>query len=225
MFPSFTEFFGFAAIFDWLTFARLNDEEIKKIKGRNPQDREERQARARINLYALGNYFLISFLFYSIALIGDYLYWHTSHPLAVILTKNAMFSVTLASFFIATVILPVPLAILANLPRLGKDLSDLRLAPFDITLAFCCLSAGCTVYMWEPMPEVLNYLPAHSPLIPVFQWVYFLAGLVPFLGLYICLRYYWKGDTYRTNIIVTSLVIIYSPTLLDVVLRILFKAF
>ena len=105
------EFFGFAAIFGWLAFARLNDEEITKIRTRpheGKDTREERQARAKANLYALGNYFLIAFLCYSIAGISDYLYWHTHHQLGVFLTQDVMFAVTLTSFFFATLILPVP---------------------------------------------------------------------------------------------------------------------
>jgi hypothetical protein len=214
------EFFGFAAIFGWLTFARLNDEEIKKLRkvpNEIKEAKEERESRARTNLYALGNLFLISFLFYSVAAIADYLFWHMSNPLNGFLTKPLMFSVTLTSFVIATLVLPVPFVIVASIPRLGRDIGDLRLAPFDVTLALCVLAALSNIYAWNPH---LNGSTLPHNIALTISWTYFFVGFAPYLVLYLGLRYYWKGDRTRPYLIPATLAIMCLPIWVDTATRI-----
>jgi hypothetical protein len=68
------ELFGFASLFGWFTFAQVNDKSITEIRGKNKDETRKKQADARRNLFAINNYFLISFFFYGLAGVGDYLY-------------------------------------------------------------------------------------------------------------------------------------------------------
>jgi hypothetical protein len=64
-------FFGTASFFAWLAAAPLQDETVSsKYLG------DDNVAKARRNLYVITQYFFVSFLFFSISAIGDYLVAH-----------------------------------------------------------------------------------------------------------------------------------------------------
>lgn len=176
------EFFGVAALFGWFSFARLNEEEIEKFKP------AKRKKIARANLHAVTNYFLLSFLFYSIAGITDYLYHHTSNPYAEIITKDLFFRATLECFVIGTIILVAPFAIVRNIGKFGPDIGSLRLPPFNTTIAFVLVSALSSI------------ITLSFPTQGTAKDLVLLFAAFPFIGLYVALRYWWSEKKSKVNI-------------------------
>jgi hypothetical protein len=66
--PAFVDlitFFGLAAFFAWLAYAPLQRDLLTDFKG-------EDLVRAKENFYTINDYFLVSFLFYSAAMVAEY---------------------------------------------------------------------------------------------------------------------------------------------------------
>ncbi len=174
------EFLGVASLFGWFTFARLNYEEMDKIGAKKRET-------ARRNLVAVSNYFLISFLFYSLAGIGDYLYHHGNHPYAQFFPADVLFRFTLEFFVIGTLVLVAPFVLVGSITRFGRDLGDIHPAPFDYTLSLFMVTAVTSLVAWTTPIFVATVMP-----IWLIETSYFVSGFIPFVGLYIGLRYFWK---------------------------------
>jgi hypothetical protein len=90
-------FFGVASFFAWLTYGPLQRDLLEEYLGD-----EDAYSRARRNFYTANDYFLISFLFYSADIIGEYLL--QNRQLFVIGT-NPLFNDALLRFSIAILFL------------------------------------------------------------------------------------------------------------------------
>jgi hypothetical protein len=195
------EFFGVASLFGWFTFARLTDEEIEKIQGK------KKQKVARNNLLAITNYFLISFAFYSVAGITDYLYHHKGQPYAALMPEMVLFRATLVLFVLGTLVLVIPFAIVSSIPRFGRNLGDIHPAPFDYTVALFSFSAFMSITGWSQ--------PLYGPMADWAKLPTFISGFLPLAGLFVGLWYYWTGKPEpkmnRKVVVVNFLVLILAP--------------
>lgn len=128
-------FFGVAALFAWLAYAplrtqRLSEGELKK------------QGKAKENLDKITDYFLISFLSYSVAAVSDYVY---HHRIFIVLAYNQRWVplfIIGTSFVLGLFNLFVPIIYLRN-----RNLGDIDLPPFAITFYFAVFTAAATA-MW-----------------------------------------------------------------------------
>jgi hypothetical protein len=133
--------FGVAAFFAWLGFAPLQSQMLRSVK-------PEKKEKARTNLYKIGDYFLVSFIFYSISAVSDYAFHHVS--IIPTITSDQRFDLLFLvgiSFLFGVLMLFVPIAYVRRIGPDGERLGDIDPPPFYRTLLVTSLAEANTV-MW-----------------------------------------------------------------------------
>jgi uncharacterized membrane protein YciS (DUF1049 family) len=99
-------FFGVASLFAWLAFAPLQREQLDSFL--LPKNLEL----ARRNFATLNDYFFVSFVFFSIAAVFDYLYHDTTFP---IYHQSSLLAIVGMCFFAGFVTLLTPMFYLRSM--------------------------------------------------------------------------------------------------------------
>ena len=123
-------FFGIAAFFAWLGYAPLQSQRITGIA-------QEKRENARQNLSKITDYFLVSFLFYSITAMCDYM----MHSTVFIGQRPYIFLAVGTSFLFGLLTLFVPMIYIRTIGRGGKDWGDINPPSFDHTVAVTFFAA------------------------------------------------------------------------------------
>jgi hypothetical protein len=119
-------FFGVAAFFAWLAFAPLQSEEL--LKGYSGTLR----VKARENLYTINDYFLASFVSWSVAAIADY-FVHTPR---LPYTQSALLYMVIGGFSLAGgIMLFVPIWYIRLIVKGARTLGDINPPDFVTWLA------------------------------------------------------------------------------------------
>ena len=128
-------FFGVAAFFAWLGYAPLRVQLLKEVE-------VQKREKARENLDKITDYFLVSFLSYSVAAVSDYVYHHRIFIAVAYSQRWAPIFIIGASFVLGLFTLFVPIVYLRN-----RNLGDIDLPPFMITFYVTMFTATATV-LW-----------------------------------------------------------------------------
>lgn len=187
------QYFSVAALFGWLTFARLTDVELKRVP-------KQKRKIAKKNLILINQFFIIAFLFFAISALADYVLHHLTISMGVemLFRPTDVLVVLLVTFLTGMGMLIAPIAYIQAIGRLGKHLGSFELAPFGYTFGFLFLTTTTSLLMWT---GATNSTPLFYLLLA--------SGCVPYIGLYLALRYWYK----RLSIVV-GLVMILWPVYL-----------
>jgi hypothetical protein len=123
-------FFGVASLFAWLTYGPLQRDLLEDFGGINI-------VRAKRNFYTVNDYFLVSFLFYSADIVGEYtlhtsrLYWIGFNPMY---QMGFLRLVIMACFFGGLLTLCVPVWYLRSVQKGDRSLDQDLLPDFAFTL-------------------------------------------------------------------------------------------
>ena len=136
------------SFFGLLGFIRLNDEEVRRLP-------RKKRDKARENLMLLGNYFFVSFGFYVICAIADYLLHN--HPLlnAFVDVQQAVPSLTITvgiTGLFGLVMLVAPMTYARGIGRRGKGLADIVPMPIRVVLAMTYPLAFNTIVLLSLLP-------------------------------------------------------------------------
>lgn len=127
-------FFGLASFFAWLGYVPLQKDLLDKFTGTDHET-------ARDNFYTINDYFLVSFLFYSAAIVSEYFL----HTISIGIDKNPLYGSSLLVFIIGTcflgglVTLAAPIWYIRKIGKGETDLVTVTLHKFDYSL----LVSGC----------------------------------------------------------------------------------
>jgi hypothetical protein len=135
-------FFAIAALFAWLGYAPLQGQAVRESNW----DIEDRN-KAEDSLGAITDYFMLSFCFFSVSALSDYV-------LRFLLSDAVRYASLIASgmtfillltvgtmFVIGLVCLIVPMAYVRTVGRKGRGFSDLSPPPFRLTFLILYLSS------------------------------------------------------------------------------------
>lgn len=125
-------FFGVASFFAWLTYGPLQRDLLEEYA-----EDEDEYKRAKRNFYTANDYFLISFLFYSASIIGEYLLQNAQ--LFIIGTNptynDAFLRLFIAIFFLGGLVtLVAPIWYLRSIQTGYRALAESLLPDFQYTL-------------------------------------------------------------------------------------------
>jgi hypothetical protein len=119
------------SFFGWLGFIRLNDEEVRRIRSK------QKKQIARDNLRTLSNYFFVSFGFFIIAVVADYLLHNPGLLGSFVKVDQAdpvlVLTVGLAGFF-GLLLLITPMAVVRGIGLRGKGLGDIHPPPSGLVI-------------------------------------------------------------------------------------------
>jgi hypothetical protein len=122
-------FFGLASFFAWLTYAPLQRDVLDDFK----QD-EEHYVKARKNFYRINDHFLISLLFYSAAVISEYVL-HGGFQGNVFYASAPLRFFVGVCFLAGLVTLSLPVWYMRSIGTGHVDLVTIRIHSFSYTLA------------------------------------------------------------------------------------------
>jgi len=129
-------FFGVAAFFAWLGFTPLQGQQMIDAVTRN-------RFKAKENLNRINDYFLVSFLFYSIAAVADYVIHFEQVSLSV---KVPLYLLVGVFFFFGIVLLGAPIWFIRRIGMSPSDyLVDIDPPPLGQTLYSSFLAACSTL--------------------------------------------------------------------------------
>ena len=129
-------FFGLASFFGWLAYVPLHREMLEGLKLK-----EEEFNTLLDNLVAINDYFLVSFLFYSGAIVADYLVHADKLPLVRVnpLFGSIFLDFTIAGCFFAGLVTLGAAVLYERSVWTGVDLTKLALPRFGYTLVVSIL--------------------------------------------------------------------------------------
>jgi len=136
-------FFAIASLFAWLVYAPLQGQLILNLDAT-----KQNQERARQNLLTITDYFLISFSFYCIAAVADYL-----ANILPTLYRLGFIIIVGAAFVFGTTTLAVPIMYIRTIGRRrgkagkqARDMASITPPPFTLTIEVTYIAAFQTAF-------------------------------------------------------------------------------
>lgn len=197
--------FAFGSFFAWLGYAPLQAQKLKE---------ESDPEKAKDNLSTITDYFLISFLFFSVAAIADYLFHHPAAVIGQALIQPFVSLTAEIAFVYGFLTLIVPMLYLRTIGRTKKGrpeakrkgFADLNPSPFGNTVFATVFGAVNWITWWAQ----LSYIePA---------WVslrFVISGIISTIGVIRTIRD-WRPAGAKALL---NLLALFSPVLLTFVLR------
>jgi hypothetical protein len=169
------------SFFGWLGFIRLNDDEIRRVP-------EAKREKARDNLRLLSNYFFVSFGFYVICAIADYLI-HNNTLLGDFFnveraTPILILTVGTTGVF-GLVLLVTPMAVARGIGQRGRGLGDISPPPIGLVLS-STVPASINII-------ILLYLLPHLNSLMYGGQLLLATNAVSWLGTYLNWKYWESG--------------------------------
>jgi len=184
-------YFSVAALFGWFTFTHLTEIDLKNVP-------KSRRKIAENNVYRINQLFIMSFLFFAIAALADYLLHHLtiSSGVQLIFQYDGVLIVVLLTFITGMGLLVAPIGYVQATGRSGKHLGSFELPPFFYMLWLLLMTTASSLLMLTSITfsTTLFYITSVS-------------GIVPYFGLYLALRY-WKPRGKKTFV---GLLLIFWP--------------
>lgn len=179
--PAFVDlitFFGLAAFFAWLAYAPLQRDLLEDF-----EEKKETYDKARDNFYTINDYFLVSFLFYSTAMIAEYLVHTAFIPMFgrnPIQDYPPLYLVIGISFLGGLVTLAAPMWYMRAVGKGDMNLATAKLPDFGDTLGF---SGGATLSI---VISAASFVTASM----VRRVFWFSMVILALLGVVLAMKYY-----------------------------------
>lgn len=212
-------FFGLASFFAWLAYVPLQKDVLDEFRGK--KDFFD----ARDNFYTINDYFLVSFLFYSAAIVFDYLIGSipllvgkSYGPDLVLALVDLLRLLAGACFCAGVVTLALPMYYMRRVGKGDMNLATSRLHGFDYALAVFGIATFDVVIAVSSMialaPALSIYYSSWLP--PAFQWLLFwgiLSAFAVILGVVLTMNYFLAQTGF-----ILGWVLILAPIIAEIVI-------
>jgi hypothetical protein len=178
--PAFVDlitFFGLASFFAWLAYAPLQKDLLDDFE-------ELGFMEARENFYTINDYFLVSFLFYSAAMVAEYLIHAPSIPMLgpnPIAHDPLLYFVIIVSFLGGLVTLATPMWYMRAVGKGNMNLATAKLPDFRDTLLIAGFATASLVVSAASFAETS---------IMALQAFWLLMGVVTLVGIVLAMKFF-----------------------------------
>ncbi len=188
------QYFSVAALFGWLTFSYMTETNLRDIPKRKRKIAKE-------NLIIINQLFILSFLFFALAAISDYLLHHLtiSGGVELLVHYNEAIVWLAVSFLTGLGLLIAPIAYILAVGKSGKHLGSFELPRLVFIFGFLLMATASTGLMWTTVTFSTNLF-----------LLFFASGFVPYCGLGLALRF-WKQSH---KLMAMGIVLILWPVIL-----------